>query len=234
MGEHLIDGEFQSDKFPGCPRGKVPVSTKDPLAQDLLWTVAGRYDFVDHEFAMDLRQALINHGFVPQAMAMARMTESDYADLKEDVAGLLTLIWEKQVTGDIQEYNFELLQSLGKRVGLDPWGKSLAVIICDPETRIAVEVEESEAAVRCNVVTREANEHTDRRCVLARGHTGPHALARNVKPDLEDPRARLHCWADGPAADDGAGSTCMLTRGHAGPHAWTRDDTIFVKFGGDV
>lgn len=30
MGSHLIDGEFQSDKYPTCPRGKVPLSVKDP------------------------------------------------------------------------------------------------------------------------------------------------------------------------------------------------------------
>lgn len=26
MGEHIINGEFQSDKYPTCPRGKVPLS----------------------------------------------------------------------------------------------------------------------------------------------------------------------------------------------------------------
>jgi hypothetical protein len=29
MSEHLIDGEFQSDKYPTTPRGKVPLSCKD-------------------------------------------------------------------------------------------------------------------------------------------------------------------------------------------------------------
>ena len=32
MGEHInADGKFQSDKYPTCPAGKVPLSTEDPL-----------------------------------------------------------------------------------------------------------------------------------------------------------------------------------------------------------
>ena len=40
MGAHLVDGEFQSDKYPTTPRGKVPLSVKDTTAQDLLWEYA--------------------------------------------------------------------------------------------------------------------------------------------------------------------------------------------------
>jgi hypothetical protein len=67
MGEHLIDGEFQSDKYPTCPRGKVPLSTKDPLAQDLLWIYADRRRPVDPEFADDVQTALRAKGYVPPA-----------------------------------------------------------------------------------------------------------------------------------------------------------------------
>jgi hypothetical protein len=42
MGAHIIDGEFQSDKYPTTPPGKVPLSVKDPTAQDLLWEYAHR------------------------------------------------------------------------------------------------------------------------------------------------------------------------------------------------
>lgn len=35
MGSHIIDGEFQSDKYPTTPRGKVPLSVRDVTAQDL-------------------------------------------------------------------------------------------------------------------------------------------------------------------------------------------------------
>lgn len=76
MGEHLIDDRFQSDKYPDCPRGKVPLSTKDPLAQDLLWKLAGRYERVDREFADDLRAALLIAGYVPPAARGKELTGS--------------------------------------------------------------------------------------------------------------------------------------------------------------
>jgi len=58
MGSHLIDGKFQSDKYPTCPRGKVPLSIEDPMAQDLLWEYAQRRRSVDGEFSADLETAL--------------------------------------------------------------------------------------------------------------------------------------------------------------------------------
>jgi len=66
MGAHLVDGEFQSDKYPTCPRGKVPLSVKDPTAQDLLWKYAQRRRVVDEEFSSDLEQALLGAGYLPQ------------------------------------------------------------------------------------------------------------------------------------------------------------------------
>ena len=63
MGAHLIDGEFQSDKYPTTPRGKVPLSVKDKSAQDLLWIYAQRRRVVDAEFSDDLEQALSLAGF---------------------------------------------------------------------------------------------------------------------------------------------------------------------------
>lgn len=65
MGAHLIDGKFQSDKYPSCPPGKVPLSTKDPMAQDLLWQYAQRRRSVDAEFAADLETALLADGYKP-------------------------------------------------------------------------------------------------------------------------------------------------------------------------
>jgi hypothetical protein len=65
MGDHIIDGEFQSDKYPTCPRGKVPLSVKDPTAQDLLWSYAKRRRSVDAEFADDLEAALLAAGYQP-------------------------------------------------------------------------------------------------------------------------------------------------------------------------
>ncbi len=63
MGAHLIDGEFQSDKYPTTPRGKVPLSVKDPTAQDLLWEYAQRRRVVDAEFSADLEAALLAAGY---------------------------------------------------------------------------------------------------------------------------------------------------------------------------
>ncbi len=62
---HIVDGEFQSDKYPGTPAGKVPLSTKDPTAQDLLWKYAQRRRTVDAQFADDLEYALRAKGYVP-------------------------------------------------------------------------------------------------------------------------------------------------------------------------
>lgn len=65
MGSHFNkDNQFQSDKYPTCPPGKVPLSVKDPLAQDLLWEYAERRRSVDGEFSDDLQKALIAVGFV--------------------------------------------------------------------------------------------------------------------------------------------------------------------------
>jgi len=66
MGAHINDqGEFQSDKYPTCPAGKVPLSVKDPSAQSLLWEYAQRRRAVDSEFSDDLETALRAAGFVP-------------------------------------------------------------------------------------------------------------------------------------------------------------------------
>jgi len=71
MGDHLIDGEFQSDKYPTTPRGKVPLSVKDPTAQDLLWEYAQRRRSVDAEFSDDLETALRAAGYEPETEGRA-------------------------------------------------------------------------------------------------------------------------------------------------------------------
>lgn len=60
---HIVDGEFQSDKYPTCPPGKVPLSVKDPTAQDLLWEYAQRRRKVDAAFGDDLEFALKRAGY---------------------------------------------------------------------------------------------------------------------------------------------------------------------------
>lgn len=65
MGDHINkDGRFQSDKYPTCPPGKVPLSTADPLAQDLLWEYAQRRRAIDAEFSDDLEICLKADGYI--------------------------------------------------------------------------------------------------------------------------------------------------------------------------
>lgn len=64
MGAHINSaGEFQSDKYPTCPAGKVPLSTKDPMAQDLIAIYAQRRRPIDGAFSDDLETALESKGF---------------------------------------------------------------------------------------------------------------------------------------------------------------------------
>jgi len=63
IGDHIIDGKFQSDKYPTCPPNKVPLSVEDPMAQDLLFEYAERRREVDPQFSIDLVWALFHNGF---------------------------------------------------------------------------------------------------------------------------------------------------------------------------
>lgn len=65
MGAHIVNGEFQSDKFPWCHRGFVPLNITDPMAWDLLWEYASRRFWMDPEFAGDLRAALRKAAYDP-------------------------------------------------------------------------------------------------------------------------------------------------------------------------
>ena len=58
MGEHIVNGEFQSDKYPWCPPGFVPLKLTDPMAWAPLWDYAYARQSVDKEFADDLWQAV--------------------------------------------------------------------------------------------------------------------------------------------------------------------------------
>lgn len=64
MGAHLINNEFQSDKYPSTPRNCVPLKVTDRTAQDLLYEYAQRRRPVDAEFSADLETALSTAGFV--------------------------------------------------------------------------------------------------------------------------------------------------------------------------
>jgi len=58
--EHLtVTNEFQSDKYPWCPAGFVPLKITDLMARDLLWHYAYLRRGVDKEFSRDLEEALV-------------------------------------------------------------------------------------------------------------------------------------------------------------------------------
>lgn len=70
MGSHInAEGQFQSDKYPTCPPGKVPLSIEDETAQDLLWIYAQRRRPVDAGFSDDLEAALRAAGYEPTPAA---------------------------------------------------------------------------------------------------------------------------------------------------------------------
>lgn len=63
MGAHLLDGKFQSDKYPWCARGFVPLKTSDKHAQPALALYAQAHRAKDAEFSADLEEALKLEGY---------------------------------------------------------------------------------------------------------------------------------------------------------------------------
>ena len=82
MGDHLVDGEFQSDKYPWCKRGFVPLKLTDPMAHPVLWNYAEVRASVDQEFADDLKEALRSEGYAANPSVR---DESWYQSLFEEV-----------------------------------------------------------------------------------------------------------------------------------------------------
>ena len=82
MGAHINkDGIFQSDKYPQCPAGKVPLSIKDKAAQPLLWRYAQTHRLIDAELSDDLETALRAAGYSPPVMRL----EDCVAELRESL-----------------------------------------------------------------------------------------------------------------------------------------------------
>ncbi len=73
MGEHLVDGEFVSDKYPWCEPGFVPFKLTDEMAQPLLWQYAEVRRAIDPEFADDLQAALGMLGYEPTVRPVKAM-----------------------------------------------------------------------------------------------------------------------------------------------------------------
>ena len=96
MGEHLINGEFQSDKYPWCRRGFVPLKITDPMAQPVLWEYAQVRRTVDAEFSDDLCEALRLAGYQPPDLAVSDLLAActpfadapDYSGFPDDAVVL--------------------------------------------------------------------------------------------------------------------------------------------------
>lgn len=99
MGEHIKDGQFQSDKYPACPPGKFPLSFKDLRAQPLIWMYSEITE--DAELARDLQECLRNEGYEKPGERTAEESRWDllaiilgYNELaKRDVYDFATKVW---------------------------------------------------------------------------------------------------------------------------------------------
>jgi hypothetical protein len=120
MGSHINkDGKFQSDKYPTCPPGKVPLSVADPMAQDLLFEYAHRRSAVDAEFSEDLKVALGKEGFEP-GTTHRMVTREDLEWMLATLDNANALISDEGLDDDeeCEEIN-ERLGDIAKRYGLE-------------------------------------------------------------------------------------------------------------------
>lgn len=62
---HIVNGKWQSDRYPTAPPDTVPMLLTDPRWQDLIWEYAERWRKDDPEFTDELQAHLIRHGFRP-------------------------------------------------------------------------------------------------------------------------------------------------------------------------
>jgi hypothetical protein len=108
---HIVDGEFQSDKYPMCPRGKVPLSIKDITAQDLLWQYAQRRRAVDAEFADDLEMCLRQAGYsdrdVLREMTQRLLDRVGVFDIRKaterELLTVIRILCEAMISGGLGE-----------------------------------------------------------------------------------------------------------------------------------
>lgn len=113
MGEHLIkvNGKlvFQSDKYRGCPPGKVPLSTSDPDAQDLLFEYAQRHRKRDVVFSDDVQEAVRIDGYVPTPFRGPRLTQIEAEALKAMLEWIQSPIADEEPGGRLREAARQLL-----------------------------------------------------------------------------------------------------------------------------
>lgn len=127
MGTHIINGEFQSDKYPSCPAGKVPLSVKDKAAQPLLWQYAQTHRSIDPEFSDDLETALRAAGYSPPTVDDDRVLV-----IRARLAAGVS--WKVDGTPDQEPEVRRILKVCAKRIeelaGVAPDARAHAVVDC--------------------------------------------------------------------------------------------------------
>jgi hypothetical protein len=63
MGDHIVNGQFQSDKYTWCEPGFLALKLTDRAAQPLIWEYAQTHRAIDSELSDDLETALRNAGY---------------------------------------------------------------------------------------------------------------------------------------------------------------------------
>lgn len=148
MGSHLVEDEFQSDKYPTTPRGFVPLKVSDPIAQPLLWEYAHYHRFKDAEFSEDLLQALKNKGY--------EHTESVF----EKMARLMMRLHIEMAHGRDEDSVYQFADWIRDEMDspwhkLTAWGRdtvnAISVLLYDNE-----QTKESEKKRKCNACKVEA------------------------------------------------------------------------------
>lgn len=121
MGAHIVDGQFQSDRFPTTPRGMVPLSVNSKKAQPFLWAFAQVQRSVDAEFSDDLETCLRAAGYTPPAMTDAWIDQYNrgYKNGVADTEDAEATRWQERIAETIRAAGLEPIDASGNESG-DP------------------------------------------------------------------------------------------------------------------
>jgi hypothetical protein len=63
VGDHIVNGQFKSDKYAWCEPSFLALKLTDRAAQPLIWEYAQTHRAIDSDLADDLETALRNAGY---------------------------------------------------------------------------------------------------------------------------------------------------------------------------
>jgi hypothetical protein len=63
VGDHIVNGQFKSDKYAWCEPGFLALKLTDRAAQPLIWEYAQTHRAIDSDLADDLETALRSAGY---------------------------------------------------------------------------------------------------------------------------------------------------------------------------